>query len=52
MIKYAGCAYLLYLAWKIWTAPVKPGGVAAAEGRVRAWPSFLGSLSLTLGNPR
>ncbi len=52
VIKYAGCAYLLYLAWKIWTAPVKAGGVVAAEARVRAWPSFLGSLSLTLGNPK
>ncbi len=52
VIKYAGCAYLLYLGWKIWTSPVKAGGVAAAEGRVRAWPSFLGSLSLTLGNPK
>ncbi len=51
-IKYAGCAYLLYLAWKIWTAPVKAGGVVAAGERVRAWPSFLGSLSLTLGNPK
>ena len=52
VIKYAGCAYLLYLAWKIWTAPVKPDGVTAASERVRAWPSFLGSLSLTLGNPK
>src|ERR1700704_5422431 len=22
VIKYAGAAYLLYLAWKLWTAPV------------------------------
>jgi threonine/homoserine/homoserine lactone efflux protein len=51
-IKYAGCAYLLYLAWKIWTAPVAAGDVAAARARFRAWPSFLGSLSLTLGNPK
>jgi threonine/homoserine/homoserine lactone efflux protein len=51
-IKYAGCAYLLWLAWKIWTAPVAAGDVAAARGRVRAWPSFLGSLTLTLGNPK
>ncbi len=51
-IKYAGCAYLLYMAWKIWTAPVKAGEVAAAAARVRNWPSFLGSLSLTLGNPK
>jgi threonine/homoserine/homoserine lactone efflux protein len=51
-IKYAGCAYLMYLAWKIWTAPVAAGDVAAAQEKVRAFPSFLGSLSLTLGNPK
>ncbi len=51
-IKYAGCAYLLYLAWKIWTAPVAAGDVAAAKDKVKSWPSFLGSLSLTLGNPK
>ncbi len=51
-IKYAGCAYLLWMAWKIWTAPTRPEEVAAAAGKVRAWPSFLGSLSLTLGNPK
>ena len=51
-IKYAGCAYLLYVAWQIWTAPVKAADVAAAGEKVRAWPSFLGSLSLTLGNPK
>jgi threonine/homoserine/homoserine lactone efflux protein len=51
-IKYAGCAYLLYIAWKIWTAPVAAGNVEAAHEKVKSWPSFLGSLSLTLGNPK
>jgi threonine/homoserine/homoserine lactone efflux protein len=51
-IKYAGCAYLLWLAWKIWTAPVAARDVAAAREKVSAWPSFMGSLSLTLGNPK
>lgn len=51
-IRYAGCAYLCYLAYRIWTAPVRAADVAAATARVRAWPSFLGSLSLTLGNPK
>lgn len=50
-IKYAGCAYLVYMAYKIWTAPVQTAEVTAAS-RVRAWPSFLGSLSLALGNPK
>jgi threonine/homoserine/homoserine lactone efflux protein len=51
-IKYAGCAYLLYVAWRIWTAPVAAADVAADRAKVRAWPSFLGALSLTLGNPK
>jgi threonine/homoserine/homoserine lactone efflux protein len=51
-IKYAGCAYLIYIAWKIWTAPVAASEVEASREKVRAWPSFLGSLSLTLGNPK
>jgi threonine/homoserine/homoserine lactone efflux protein len=51
-IKYAGCAYLLFMAWRLWHAPVEVGDVAAARTKVRSWPSFLGSLSLTLGNPK
>lgn len=51
-IKYAGCAYLLWMAWKIWTSPVKAKDVAAAASRMRALPSFLGALALTLGNPK
>jgi threonine/homoserine/homoserine lactone efflux protein len=52
VIKYAGCLYLLWMAWKIWTSPVRTGDVTAARERVRSLPSFLGSLSLTLGNPK
>ena len=51
-IKYAGCAYLLFVAWQIWRAPVEAERIDAARGEVRSWPSFLGSLSLTLGNPK
>jgi threonine/homoserine/homoserine lactone efflux protein len=49
-IKLAGAAYLLYLAWKMATAPV---AFARAPPPVsRGWRAFLGSLSLTLGNPK
>jgi threonine/homoserine/homoserine lactone efflux protein len=51
-IKYAGCAYLLYMAYRIWTAPVEASDVSAATVKVKALPSFLGALSLTLGNPK
>jgi threonine/homoserine/homoserine lactone efflux protein len=51
VIKYAGATYLLYLAWKLWTAPADPATAApaAAGGALRL---FLGGLALTLGNPK
>lgn len=50
-IKYAGCAYLGYLAWKLWTAPVKSlEDEPAARGE--GLRLFLGGVALTLGNPK
>ena len=51
-IKYVGVAYLLYLAWKLWTAPVVTGAVADVPRAERPLRLFLGALSLTLGNPK
>jgi threonine/homoserine/homoserine lactone efflux protein len=51
-IRYAGAAYLLYLAWKLWTAPAVSEGVAAGSPSERPLRLFLGGLSLTLGNPK
>jgi threonine/homoserine/homoserine lactone efflux protein len=51
-IKYAGAAYLLYLAWKLWTAPPQPEELAVDrknDSRVRL---FLAGLAITLGNPK
>ena len=31
IVKYAGAAYLLYLACKLWTAPAQPADVRATE---------------------
>lgn len=51
VIKYAGVAYLLYLAWKLWTAPADaPRASAAARGE--GWKLFLGGLALTMGNAK
>ena len=51
VIKYLGIAYLLYLAWKMWTAPV-----AVAEGELprerSAGKLFLAGMAVTLGNPK
>ena len=49
-IKYVGAAYLLYVAWTMATAPAATDGATpVASSGLRA---FLGSLSLTLGNPK
>ncbi|CAN5171592.1 LysE family translocator [soil metagenome] len=49
-IKYAGAAYLLYLAWRMWTAPAERLVVAPRPER-RASLFFAG-LSISLGNPK
>jgi threonine/homoserine/homoserine lactone efflux protein len=51
-IRYAGAAYLLYLAWKLWTAPAVSEDAAAGSPSERPLRLFLGGLSLTLGNPK
>ena len=50
-IKYAGCAYLLYLAFRLWTTPADtPPAPASVRGEgVRL---FFGGIALTLGNPK
>ena len=52
VIKYAGVAYLLYLAWKLWTAPVQPRDVAADRSDIAPVRLFLAGLAVTLGNPK
>jgi threonine/homoserine/homoserine lactone efflux protein len=52
VIRYAGAAYLLYLAWKLWTAPPAARDIAAESRAERPLRLFLGALSLTLGNPK
>jgi threonine/homoserine/homoserine lactone efflux protein len=49
-IKFTGAGYLLYLAWRMATAPAVVG--EAPNPATRGWRAFLGSLSLTLGNPK
>jgi threonine/homoserine/homoserine lactone efflux protein len=52
VVKYAGAAYLLYLAYKLWTAPAKAHEVVAESSRERPLRLFLGGLALTMGNPK
>jgi threonine/homoserine/homoserine lactone efflux protein len=50
-IKWAGVAYLLYLAWKLWTAPAQRVAVEADDNQ-HGWRAFMASFLLTLGNPK
>jgi threonine/homoserine/homoserine lactone efflux protein len=52
VVKYAGVAYLLYLAYRLWTAPAKPIDASVEVTRERPFQLLLGSLALTLGNPK
>ena len=50
--KYLGAAYLLYLAWRMWSAPItvhQHGPAPRADSSVRM---FLAGLAVTLGNPK
>ena len=51
LLKYAGAAYLAYLAFKFWTSGV---GIEKVEARRAEGPvaSFLSGLVVTLGNPK
>jgi threonine/homoserine/homoserine lactone efflux protein len=53
MVKYAGALYLLFLAFKLWTAPVNTSAAIDDEPPPqKPLKLFLGSLTLTLGNPK
>jgi threonine/homoserine/homoserine lactone efflux protein len=52
MVKYAGAAYLLYLAWKLWTAPAEPHAVALEASRERPLRLFVAGHAVTMGNPK
>lgn len=52
LVKYAGAAYLIYLAVKMWTAPAKARAVAPDAGRESHARLFLAGLAVTMGNPK
>src|SRR5205085_5863982 len=51
IIKYCGIAYLSYLAWKMWHAPVKVEERELPDDSSSA-RLFLTGLAITLGNPK
>ncbi len=51
VVKWLGVAYLAYLAWKMWTAPVAVGEseMPREDSPLRL---FLAGMAVTLGNPK
>jgi threonine/homoserine/homoserine lactone efflux protein len=54
VVKYAGVAYLLYLSYRMWKSAAKPieGETDTVDASQKPARLFLGSLALTLGNPK
>ncbi len=50
-IKCLGVAYLLFLAWRMWTAPAIKGAAALPVQR-SSWRMFFAGMMITLGNPK
>ena len=50
-LKWAGVGYLLYLAWKMWTAPVETAGGSLPRAG-SPFRLFLTGMAVTLGNPK
>ena len=51
VIKLAGAAYLIYLAWSFWRAGIDPDKVEARKGNGFV-ASVAGGYAVTLGNPK
>ncbi|WP_201859337.1 LysE family translocator [Microvirga soli] len=52
VVKYLGAAYLLYIAYKIWTAPAVPQEIEAEARAEHPAKLFLAGLAVTMGNPK
>jgi threonine/homoserine/homoserine lactone efflux protein len=51
IIKYAGAAYLIWMAWKIWKSGIIRTDVEATK-RASVFQALLSGLMVTLGNPK
>ncbi|QJP14400.1 LysE family translocator [Starkeya sp. ORNL1] len=52
LVRLAGAAYLLYLAWKLWTAPTALGHAAELPESGSAFGLFGSGLAISMGNPK
>lgn len=51
LVKFAGAAYLVWLAWNFWRSGIDPEKMDTPKDK-KFWPSFMAGYSVTLGNPK
>lgn len=52
VIRVLGAMYLLYLAWKMWTAPATSPGELDAGNRTGPWASLFQGIVISASNPK
>ena len=52
MVRIGGGAYLIWMGWRILTAPAETLAGRAGAANESLWRCFLSGLSITLGNPK
>lgn len=52
VIKFAGAAYLLWLAWNFWRHGLATANVTSSTGRRDGIASFAAGFAVTMGNPK
>ena len=51
-VKYIGAAYLIYIAYRMWTDPAVPVTESSDATPTSAWRLLMAGAALTLGNPK
>jgi len=52
LVRLLAAAYLIYLAWKLWTAPARTADASEIHEADSGFGLFLTGLGMTLGNPK
>lgn len=52
VIRWAGAAYLVYLGWKMWTAPIDTDFEQSKGAPTRGWQSLVQGMVISASNPK
>lgn len=52
LLRYLGALYLIWMGFRLWTAPVKVPDARELPGQGELWRGYLAGVALNLGNPK